>query len=192
MSSGIALAMPASWRSLDLDPTTRAENNRRVVEEAIPSGLGATEARKLMLGLLRDATDSAVTGRAAVAALYCSAADGIPLGASLVATVLEATTAPADQLPPDAQALADSLQTTIAAGTGERRDLPAGPGVRVQRQQTGTDVGSPVPVQTVQWYVLHPKGDRMAILSFSTPNVALAEPFGEVFDAIAWSLQWTS
>ena len=192
MTQGIAVAMPASWQSLDVDPATSVESNRRVVEEAIPSGPGATEARRLMLGILQRATEAVGDKGAVLAALYSSTAEGIPLGASLVASVLEATSGPKDEPPPDGQALAESLRATIAGGVGERRDLPAGPAVRVQRQQTAGDVGTAVPVESVQWFVLHPSGDRMAVLSFSTPNVALAEPFGEVFDAIAWSLQWTS
>ena len=52
--------------------------------------------------------------------------------------------------------------------------------------------GAEIEVETVQWFVLHPTGRWLAVLTFSTPNVGLAEAFGEVFDAIAWSLQWTS
>lgn len=192
MAQGIALAMPASWQSLDVDPATSEESNRRVVEEAIPSGPGAAEARELMLRLLRQATEGGPRTGAVLVALYSSSAEGVPLGASLVASVREATSGPEVGAQPGGRALADSLRATIANGSGERRDVPAGPGVRVQRQQTASDINVNVPVETVQWFVLHPSGDRMAVLSFSTPNLALAEPFGEVFDAIAWSLQWTS
>jgi hypothetical protein len=189
MTQGIALAMPASWSSIDLDPDTREESSRRIAKDAIPSGPGAAEARGLMLGLLRQATEEAVERKAVLAALYSSAADGIPLGASLVASVLPATAGPDGQPPPDGQALADSLRGTV--GGGERHDLPCGPGVRVRRRQDTQITNAAVAVEVVQWFVLHPSGDRMAVLSFSTPNLALAEPFGEVFDAIAWSLQWT-
>ncbi len=144
-----------------------------------------------MLRLLRQATEGGRTG-AVLVALYSSSAEGVPLGASLVASVREAMSRPEGEAPPGGQALADSLQVTIAGGAGERRDLPAGPGVRVQRQQTASGIDVNVPVEMVQWFILHPSGERMAVLSFSTPNLALAEPFGEVFDAIAWSLQWTS
>ena len=144
MTRGIALAMPASWSSIDLDPDTGEESGRRIVEEAIPSGPGAAEARGLMLGLLRRATEEARERKAVLAALYSSAADGIPLGASLVASVLEATARPDGQPRPDGPALADSLRATVAGGDGERRDLPGGPG------SGSGDTRKPAPL-TLSW-----------------------------------------
>jgi hypothetical protein len=191
MTQGIALALPASWSSIDLDPAASEKSSERVVEAAIPPGPGAAEARGLMLGLLRQAADEARQRRAVLAALYSSAADGIPLGASLVASVLEAKPGPDRRPAAEGPDLAESLRTVVGGGVGERRDLPAGAGVRLQRRQMTGIAGAAVEVATVQWFVLHPSGERMALLSFSTPNLALAEPFGEVFDAIAWSLQWT-
>lgn len=194
MNSGtrsFGLAIPASWSLLDLDPETAETGRRLLVAEAIPDGPGASEARALMARLLEPVAETAVYGEAQLAALYSSVAEGLPLGASLVASVLEATPGPDGRPPPGGWTLVESLQATVGGGGGERQDLPAGPSVRVQRRQVSNDAGVRVEVETVQWFVLHPTGERMAVLSFSTPNVGLAEAFGEVFDAIAWSLQWT-
>ena len=38
----------------------------------------------------------------------------------------------------------------------------------------------------------HESGLRLAVLTFSTPNVGLADEFGEVFDALADTLRWTA
>jgi hypothetical protein len=185
------LGLPASWRTVDLHPATRESSMMRLVEEAIPAGPGAAQARGLMLGMLRRGTEEAVERKAVLAALYSSAADGIPLGASLVASVLPAAASTEGRPRPDGEALVESLRATVAGGAGERHDLPGGPAVRVRRRQDASVPEVAVPVEMVQWFVLHPSGNRMAVLSFSTPNLALAEPFGEVFDAIAWSLQWS-
>ena len=187
MSIGVAL--PASWRTVDLDPLTRQQSMVRLVEEAISSGDGADRSRALMLEMLRQAADEAVRVDAVVIAVYSAAADGIPLAGSLVASLKEATPPSSGGLLPDGKAMADSLEATLKADGATRLDLPAGPGIRVRSRQASGE-RSPLEVENVQWYVLHPTGARLALLSFSTPNLALAEPFGEVFDAIAWSLQW--
>jgi hypothetical protein len=44
----------------------------------------------------------------------------------------------------------------------------------------------------VQWFALHETGRRLALLTFSTPNVGLAGEFGAVFDLIAATLRWTN
>jgi hypothetical protein len=76
---------------------------------------------------------------------------------------------------------------------GKVGDLTAGPALRVRRRQAVSDriedIGE---VEVVQWYVPHEGGRRLALLTFSTPNVELAEQFGEVFDAIAGSMRWTA
>ncbi|HTC80073.1 MAG TPA: hypothetical protein VK848_00900, partial [Acidimicrobiia bacterium] len=46
--------------------------------------------------------------------------------------------------------------------------------------------------EIVTWYVPHESGRRLAVLTFSTPNVGLAEEFGEVFDTVADTLRWTA
>jgi len=188
--AGIGLAMPASWSRIDLDPDTSEQHNRQLVEETIPPGPGADRARDLMLRLLQQAADAAGE-RAVLSAVYSSVVDGIPLGASLVASVLDATPGPDGTATPEGSALVDSLLASVGPG-GERADLPGGPGVRVRRRHTVATEGTELEVETVQWFALHPTGQWLAVLSFSTPNTGLAEPFGELFDAIAWSLQWTN
>ena len=46
--------------------------------------------------------------------------------------------------------------------------------------------------EIVTWYVPHESGRRLAVLTFSTPNVGLADEFGEVFDALADTLRRTA
>jgi len=77
---------------------------------------------------------------------------------------------------------------------GEVRQLPVGPAVRVRRRRSVAveDGANPSDVEIVQWYSLHETGRRLATMTFSTPNVGLADEFGEVFDLIAATLRWTA
>jgi hypothetical protein len=198
----IELVTPASWRVVDLDPATSEQSAIRLVGETLGSEPGAAAARKLMLGLLRDVTTDAAEREAVLVALYSSTADGIPVGASLVASILQAMLGPEGELPSDGEAMADGMQVVVGAGMGERRDLPGGPALRLRRRQAalgdpggrtaGGEEAWSLEVENVQWFVLHPSGRQLALLSFSTPNLALADAFGEVFDAIAWTLRWTA
>src|SRR5947207_15698654 len=104
VTAEIGLAMPVSWARIDLDPRTSEQNNRPLVDEAIPPGPGADRARALMMGLLQQAA-GAGGDRVVLSAVYSSVADGIPLGASLVASVLDATPGPNGGAPPDGSEL---------------------------------------------------------------------------------------
>jgi hypothetical protein len=58
---------------------------------------------------------------------------------------------------------------------GERRDLPAGPAARVRCRQsaplgTGQNGAAGPEAELVQWYVPHASGQRIALLTFSTPT----------------------
>src|SRR5947207_1086649 len=146
VTAEIGLAMPVSWARIDLDPRTSEQNNRRLVDEAIPPGPGADRARGLMMRLLEQAA-AAAGEHAVLSAVYSSAADGIPLAASLVASVLDATPGPDGARPPDGSALVGSLLHTVNPG-GEQVALPGGPAVRVQRRHTVATEGAEIEVET--------------------------------------------
>lgn len=69
-------------------------------------------------------------------------------------------------------------------------DLPAGPGVLVAGTTEVDDAlwDAPQPALLRRYLVPVPGMSRVAALSFLTPNIDLAEPFDEVFDAIARTL----
>jgi hypothetical protein len=78
---------------------------------------------------------------------------------------------------------------------GEVSDLEAGPAARVRRRAQvpgGNGALTEPEAEIVTWYVPHESGRRIAVLTFSTPNVGLAEQFGGVFDAVAGTLRWTA
>ena len=66
------------------------------------------------------------------------------------------------------------------------------PALRVRKGVRPTVVGREVDTDVVQYFVPVPGGDRLVVLTFSTPIAALADGFAGLFDAIAGTLRFTS
>lgn len=95
--------------------------------------------------------------------------------------------------PDDLAALAGGL-ARLTDGTGAAStvvELSAGPAVRLRRRGSaeGPDARV-VEVEMLQYFVVVPGAARLLLLTFSTPNVALADALVELFDAIASTLRW--
>jgi hypothetical protein len=72
--------------------------------------------------------------------------------------------------------------------------LPAGPAVVASGRTLLSDESWDEPVEacTRRYFIPVPGSDRLAVLAFLTPNVVLVEHFGQVFDAIAESVAFSS
>jgi hypothetical protein len=118
--------------------------------------------------------------------------EGAPVSASLVVSVVPAS---GGAPPPgtDPVEVARVLQQMFPAEVGtELRDLGAGPAVRVRRRLEAPIGGlEKVGIENLQYIVVLPDLARLALLDFSTPTIGLADPFVELFDAIAATLTWT-
>jgi hypothetical protein len=194
----VEVFVPGTWRALDLDPATRAASIQRLAEE---SGQGANgelvEARRRLRARLEQVAEEAAGAGASFGFVFFTVADGKLVSASLIVAVIEATGGVGDGAPaPPPKAIAEGLRSRLG---GEVDELAAGPAVRVRRRQAvARTVSDHIglehtgAVEIVQWYVPHESGRRLAVLTFSTPNVDLAEQFGELFDAIAGTMRWTA
>jgi hypothetical protein len=187
----VEVFVPGTWRALDLDPATRGESIRRhAAETGQGAGAELAEARRQMQARLEHVAEEAAGTGASLGFVFSTVANGKLASASLIVALIDATDGGDGSAPPSAQAIAEGLQLRLG---GEVGDLTAGPALRVRRRQEVHDwIEHPSEVEVVQWYVPHEGGQRLAVLTFSTPNVELAEQFGEVFDAIAGSLRWTA
>lgn len=187
----VEVFVPGTWRALDLDPATRGESIRRLVAE---TGQGSSaelaDARRLMQARLERVAQEAAGAGASFGFVFSTVANEKLASASLIVALIDAADGGDGSAPPSAQAIAEGLQLRLGGDVG---DLTAGPALRVRRHQAVHDwIEHPSEVEVVQWHVPHEGGRRLAILTFSTPNVELADQFGEVFDAIAGSLRWTA
>jgi len=191
--STIRLRTPAAWIDLELDPGKRAASIASVVERRAE---GDRERVRAML----EAAGADAAGQGAVfASLYSDTVAGKAVSASLVVAVVDAE--PDDEPGPEPSesaalglAIAQGLAADFRDGgaDGQVRALDAGPAARVRSRQRIGDGERESPVDVLQYFVPFPQGDRLAVLTFSTPNVGLADAFAEVFDAIAGTLQWPS
>ena len=204
VAASVRLRTPASWVDLDLDPVTRAASIAAVVEE---KAVG-----ERVRAMLEAAAGDAATRGAVFASLFSDTVGGKAMSASLVVSVVDAepddvgggagspggggqdSSYDAAALQEIRLGIAEDLAADFAEGGGESeiRALDAGPAARV-RSRIAVEDGQPATtVDLVQYFVPFPGGDRLAVLSFSTPNVSLADAFAEVFDAIASTLQWSN
>lgn len=186
----VTVFVPATWSVLDLDSQTRTGSIARLVEERIGGGPDLSAARRRMMEQLERAVDTAVGQGAVLGYVLLTSGGGKVATASLFVSLVDALSDPGGQVPEPAVA-AEALAARLG---GEVRELPVGPAVRARRRQSVAleDGGTPSDVEIVHWYALHESGRRLALLTFSTPNVGLAAEFGEVFDLIAATLRWTA
>ncbi|HVW33739.1 MAG TPA: hypothetical protein VHL53_14475 [Acidimicrobiia bacterium] len=177
--------MPATWVPLDLDPATRVRGIAGLLDPAAPA-----EVRRRSQALLEATTYQAAKAGAVLAYLFSSVREGKLAAASLLVSVVEAA--------PDAEATNPGPAAVVATLAdrygGTAGELSAGPAARLRRRrrvepQGGLPGGD---AELVYWYVPHETGRCLALLTFSTPNVELADEFGEIFDAIAGTLRWTA
>ncbi len=190
--SDFKVVLPAKWVELDLDPQTRGASFQRIVADrgaaAMTNGASADE----LINLLDSVATKAVAVGGVYAAFYSDILGNQQVTASLVVSVAKAKdgAAPAEA---DARHLVSALMELVRDdGTAQIRELPAGLAVRVQSQvEVPAPSRSPVPTMSIRYILPFPTLDRLAVVEFSTPTLALSEPFANLFDAIAGSIAWT-
>ena len=188
----VELLLPATWNRLDLAPATRLTSIARLVKRTTKAGPEFAEARTTMRAEFERAAEIGAASGASLAFVYWSAPEGKVASASLFVALVDATGRLEGHPAPGPRALADALAARYGGEVGE---LEAGPAARVRRRgrvpaENGSGTGPEAEIVT--WYVPHESGRRLAVLTFSTPNVGLAEEFGEVFDTVADTLRWTA
>jgi hypothetical protein len=173
------LAVPDNWIALDLDPRTRTESIARMVAERVGEG------QRELTATLRQYARQAANQGAAYAALMYQLVDGVLLSASLL---VARGAAPRDH---------DGRPVLEPAGLGGVLGASLGGGAEVA--EFGTLAGPMARARRVggqlaqtQYAVAVPGTDLIVSLAFSTPNLALAQPLNELFDAIARTFRWVA
>lgn len=185
VATTVALRLPPGWIELDpRAPDLVAELERAVgvPEEARP------DAVRLLAPLALELSRSAADGHVVLVGLFAQA---IPVESSddpyvVTAHVLLSVSPPVDGL--------DDVRAGLTGRGAEvvPVDLPAGPGVLATARTEVRDPSwdRPVPAHSRRYAVPVPGTPTMAILSFLTPNLDLADQFDEVFDAVARTLSF--
>jgi hypothetical protein len=188
------IVTPPKWLALDVDPATSAGSIRRLVEGRVGSDPRVASQRAQFTGMLQQAVATASRNGAVLAFVYADVLGDAPVGASLLVFV----SATEDKVLVDGEVDLDALHLLVrgtAAPEGEVVEssvveLPAGGAVRVRRRTTAVVLGRSVPSEVVQYFVPVPGRRNTVTLNFSTPSVAVADAFCELFAAVAETLQW--
>jgi hypothetical protein len=172
--SGFALALPAGWLTVELDPRRRSASHRQLVAERVRAVPELARQRSSLLRLLGGFADEAVAAGAVYAAVLEEQVAGEALTAALTVTLLSGWGSP----PP----------VTTGSGTWQKAepvDLPSGRAVRVFGVED-VDLPGGRWVRTVSSHLYVPLPDgRTALLSCSSTAVDLAEPLLDLFEAIS-------
>lgn len=189
-SAGIRLATPGDWFDLDLDPRTSDASIGRLVRDHAPGRHPDQVAlRRELTELLQRAVRQARLQGAVLASVTATIMGDRPVSADLLAAVTPV--AGEVDLPALGHRLAAEPGATEQVREVEVVELPVGPALRVRKGVRPTVVGREVDTDVVQYFVPVPGGDRLVVLTFSTPIAALADAFAELFDAIAGTLRFT-
>jgi hypothetical protein len=195
---GFRLPTPGNWFDLDLDPRTRDESIASLVDAHVAQSPAAVHNREGLRRLLRRTAREAAQGGMIFASLMSEVAEGVPVSASATVTLRSAVSlggAPisnsgdiAGHLRGQARAGWRGIEVRVA-------EIPTGSVVRLQGLQEG-DVGglaTGVVTLVVQYFVPVPGTPSLAVLTFTTPTLALAEPFTALFDTMAenFSFEWS-
>lgn len=185
VATSVSLQLPAGWVELDpREPDLVAELGRAIgiPPEARDGALALLAPMALALSRSVDASDVVLVGFYAQAIEIDGSAEPFVVTANVMLAVS-----------PQVGGMDEVRAALKTAGDDIRPvDLPAGAGVL----STGeTQVSDPawdatVPARTRRYLVPIPGTDRMAALSFLTPNLDLADQFDEVFAAVAETLEF--
>lgn len=185
---GFWLALPEGWFILDLDPrTAEAGIDQLLASRVAADPTLAPEVGELKQVLLRTAAEAEKAGIEFTACYAASIDEQLLVTASLgvvVHTIGEQVSL---------QAIREGL---VERGAGSRLstvETSAGPAVKVRDRSKipvpGTDQQLEVALR--HYYVPVPGGHRIALLSFSTPTLALENDLDQLFDAMVGSFQFT-
>ena len=185
---GFTLTVPESWFEIDVEPATRDESIRRLVEDRVRGNETMWAVRHEITGLLRQQARQAWEAGATYAASMAVPTDDGPITASVVVSLVRG---PVGGRADDVAALV-AERLAVVPRTDDGRftsvstvDLPT---VGVCARSFGVE---DVPldrgfVRTVfmQTFAPVPHLNKLFLVSASSPVVALAEDLLDLFDAV--------
>jgi hypothetical protein len=193
--SGFRLPTPGNWFDLDLDPRTRNQSIAQLVDSRLGGDPTLGRRRDEMVRLLRRVAREAAEHNALFASMLSELVENQPMAAGVNVTVAPITVDRGATAVNDPRAVQAALGEAShdPAADGERPEvrlvqLAAGPAVRVSgMRSTQLPGGGDQSLLTseVQYFLPVPGSSLMAVITFSTPTVALADRFAELFDAMA-------
>lgn len=192
-----SIGVPGDWLVLPLDVDRQARDRR--IHHLVEKHAGRQDAfahlRRRVIVRLRKSAAEAVNAGGFLMAMQSRFADGRPMSASAVFSILPLTKDASGNVLTDAELMAAFLADNEKANVMEHsvQDLPIGRAARIRRP-TNTGVhgndGREVVSETVQYYVPLPDLNSTVALVFSTPILPLVDAYIELFDTMAKTAKW--
>ncbi|RBY80897.1 hypothetical protein DQ238_07605 [Geodermatophilus sp. TF02-6] len=195
--TGFTLRVPTSWVEFDVWRATRTGDLARLVDARITQEPELAPQRSTLLKLLRQtAADAERRGAVFCAAMTEAVDDAGVLAATAMVFQTEGAPDPADNT-------VEAIAAQVSAGAPadgsptwrrvEVVELPVGRAVRISGVER-VDLGARGSLDAVVMQTLIPVPHEQGVLDvvLTSPQVQLAEPMLELFDAISATLAWSS
>jgi hypothetical protein len=199
---GFSITVPASWWEFDIHPASRDDAIRELVNERVRMFPDLAEHREVITTFLRRMAEDAHAGGAVYCGCMVQNFDGVPISAQVTVSLVGARTPEGELMPTDPAAIAGSLREKAARRENDtwRKvttvEIPeVGPAARAFGIEDVEIPGSTRTVRAVLMQTFIPlpgTGDRVALVSASSPVLDLAESFFDVFDAVASTFRFVT
>jgi hypothetical protein len=195
VATGYTLRVPDSWWEFDVWRATRTGDLARLVDSRIAADRALAPHRGVLLKLLRDAAAHAERHGARFCAVSADPVDGA--GTLLAIAMVFETAAPPGLTGVEAIAGRITARAPAPGSPSWRRveivDVPAGRAVRVSGvERTDMGGGRCLDTVTMQTLVPVPDGDEVLNVVLTSPQVPLAEPMLDLFEAVSDTLSFVS
>ncbi|NLF04478.1 MAG: hypothetical protein GX593_05680 [Actinomycetales bacterium] len=188
---GLEVPLPGEWVTLDLaKPRKLAKQISKLVDRQLKGLAPAPVLRDELTRWLTTVCERAAQARARTMAFLVQRSDDDAL--ALTMTMYWHDLGPAVGEPSHLEPLARRLAGLDDGGTVLRADTAAGPLVRHERVlHGGEELGiAKQPVLVLDYWLERPDGNGLALVSFSTPHVALTEHVRTLTDALILEGGW--
>lgn len=183
-----AVSLPADWMVLDTEGERIPAQISRLLDQAEQSDPGVRAHRGVIERQLRAVLRSVRAQDLSFCAMLATVVeDVLPMYATLTGALRSRSGSN------DSAAILADLQRKKHSNA---RRIPVGElvGVRAAFRTTVSDeaVGQPIEAAVWQYFIPSEAGDRVAVLTASTPMLLLEQQFGELFDAIVATFRFSS
>jgi hypothetical protein len=193
---GVVVRVPGGWWELPLDPRSRDDEIRALVDERRSADPAGVVDRNGLIKVLRDMAGQAAEVGAVYCGGYTEVVDEFVVSATVVVHVIRARERGGRALLHDPVAIAADIKAFGAPGdrtwrTVENVALPhLGPAARVWGVVPGPTGGRHTAPPVVSMHTICPVGAGTVVMVEATANaVDLADPFFELFEAITDSIK---
>lgn len=197
--TGFAITVPDTWFEVDLNPVTRRASINDLVRARTRGVPELAERRDEIAKVLRDAARRAADSGAIYCGVMVEAVEGTGLAASVTVSLLPASDG--DLRLDNAGAIAQTLTEKVARDEDDTWtkvsvvDLtdvgPAARSAGVEDVELPDGAGW-IRATMMQTFVPVPGGEGVVLISGSSPNLALAEPLLDLFDAVTGTFRFVS